>query len=91
MAQKLSATVRNYSTRARQKNLAGLGVDGPAYILCSLRGHGIQLLLVYHNPKGATKREERLDGLLGFPLCGGKNQPVVQIPEKSDLMRVCPR
>ena len=51
----------------RRKNLAGLGIDGHAEILRSLRRHKIRLLLVYHNPEGATKREERLDGLLGFP------------------------
>ena len=91
MVQKLSATVRNFSTRARRKNLAGLGIDGHAEILRSRRGHEIRLLLVYHNPKGATQREERLDGLLGFPLRGGENQPVVQIAEKSDPVSVCPR
>ena len=90
MVQKLSATVRNFSTRARQKKLAGLGIDGHAEILRSLRGHEIRLLLVYHNPEGVTKREERLDGLLGFPLRRGENQPVVQIPEKSDPVGVCP-
>ena len=68
----------------------GLGINGHAEILHSLRGHEIQLL-VYHNPEGATKREERLDGLLGFPLRGGENQPVVQLAEKSDPVRVCPR
>ena len=78
-------------SRQRRKNLAGLGIDGHAEILRSLRGHEILLLLVYHNPVGATKREERLDGLLGFPLRGGENQPVVQIAEKSDPVRVCPR
>ena len=78
-------------SRQRRKNLAGLGIDGHAEILRSLRGHEIRLLLVYHNPEGVTKREERLDGLLGFPLRRGKNQPVVQIPEKSDPVGVCPR
>ena len=34
----------------RRKNLAGLGIDGHDEILRSLRGHEIQLLLVYHNP-----------------------------------------
>ena len=77
-------------SRQKRKNLAGLGIDGHAEILRSLRGHEIRLLLVYDNPKGATKREEGLDGLLGFPLRGGKNQPVVQMPEKSDPMSVCP-
>ena len=91
MAQKLSATVRNFSTRARRKNLSGLSIDGHAEILRSLRGHEIQLLLVYHNPEGATKREQGLDGLLGFSLRRGKNQPVVQIPKKSDPASVCPR
>ena len=41
--------------------------------------------------RGATKREERLDGLLGFPLRRGENQSVVQIAEKSDPVGVCPR
>ena len=44
----------------------------------------------YHNPEGATKREKRLDGLLGLLLRGGEDQPVVQIPEKSDPMGACP-
>ena len=78
-------------SRQRRKNLAGLSIDGHTEVLRSLRGHKIRLLLVYHNPKGATKREKRLDGLLGFPLRGGENQPVVQIAEKSDPMGVCPR
>ena len=55
MVQKLSATVRNFSTRARRKNLAGLNIDSHAEILRSLRGHEIRLLLVYHNPKDVTK------------------------------------
>ena len=76
-------------SRQRRKNFAGLGIDGHAEILRSLRGHEIRLL-VYHNPEGAIKREERLDGLLGFPLRRGKNQPVVQIAEKSDPVGVCP-
>ena len=69
MVQKLSATVRNFSTRARDgKTLpASVSMVMPRYFR-SLRGHKIQLLLVYHNPEGVTKREERLDGLLGFPL-----------------------
>ena len=78
-------------SRQRQKNLAGLGIDGHAEILRSLRGHEIRLLLVYHNPEGVTKREERLDGLLGFPLRRGENQSVIQIAEKSDTVGVCPR
>ena len=91
MVQKLSATVRKFSTRARRKNLAGLSIDGHAKVLRSLRGHEIQLLLVYHNPEDVTKREEQLDGLLGFLLRGGENQPVIQIAEKSDPVGVCPR
>ena len=75
-------------SRQRRKNLAGLVIDGHAEILRSLRGHEVRLLLVYHNPEGATKREERLDGLLGFPLRGGENQSVVQIAEKSDPVSV---
>ena len=74
-------------SRQRRKNLAGLGIDGHAKILRNLRGHEIRLL-VHHNPEGATKREERLDGLLGFPLRGEENQPVVQIAEKSDPVSV---
>ena len=77
-------------SRQRQKNLAGLSIDGHAEILRSLRGHKIRLLLVYHNLEGVTKGEERLDGLPGFPLRRGKNQPVVQIPEKLGPVRVCP-
>ena len=42
-------------SRQRRKNLAGLGIDGHAEILSSLRGHEIQLLHVYHNPEDATK------------------------------------
>ena len=76
--------------RQRRKNLAGLGIDGHAEILRSLRGHEIRLLLVYHNPESATNREERLDGLFGFPLRGGENQPVIQIAEESDPVNVCP-
>ena len=75
----------------RRKNLAGLGIDGHAEVLRSLLGHEIRLLLVYHNPEGVTKREERLDGLLGFLLRGREDQPVVQIAEKSDPVGVCPR
>ena len=75
-------------SRQRRKNLAGLVIDGHAEILRSLRGHEIRLLLVYQNPKGATKREERLDSLLGFPLRGGENQPVIQVAEKSDPVSV---
>ena len=78
-------------SRQRRKHLAGLGIDGHAEILRSLRGHEIRLLLVYHNLKGETNREQRLEGLLGLPLRGGENQPVVQIAEKSDPMRVRPR
>ena len=48
-------------SRQRRKNLAGLGINGHAEILRSPRGHKIRLLLVYHNPKGVTKREQRLD------------------------------
>ena len=77
-------------SRQRRKNLAGLGIDGHAKILRSLRGHEIRLL-VYHNPEGVTKQEERLDGLLGFPLQRSEKQPVVQIEEKSDPVGVCPR
>ena len=77
-------------SRQRRKNLAGLGIDGHAKILRSPRGHEIRHLLVYHNPEGVTKREQRLDLLLGFPLRRGKNQPVVQIL-KSDPVGVCPR
>ena len=78
-------------SRQRRKNLAGLGIEGHAEILRSLRGHKIRLLLVYHNPEGVTKREEQLDGLLGFPLRRSEKQPVVQIAEKSDPVGVCPR
>ena len=77
-------------SRQRRKNLAGLGSDGHAEILRSLRRHEIRLL-VYHNPESVTKREERLDGLLGFPLRRSEKQPVVQIAEKSDPVGVCPR
>ena len=79
------------NSHQRRKNLAGLGIDGRAKMLRSLRRHEIQLLIVYHNPEGATNREKRLDGLLGFPLRGRENQPVVQLVEKSDPMGVRPR
>ena len=65
--------------RQRRKNLAGLGIDGHTEVLRSLRGLEIRLLLVYHNPEGATNQEERLDGLLGLPLQRGEDQPVVQV------------
>ena len=48
-------------SRQRRKNLAGLGIDSHTEVLRSLRGHEIRLLLVHHNPEGATNREERLD------------------------------
>ena len=70
------------------KTLPASVTNGHAEILRSLRGHEIRFLLVYHNPEGATKREERLDGLFGFPLRGGENQPAIQIAEKSDPVRV---
>ena len=70
------------------ENQVGLGMDGHAEVLRSLRGDKIGLLHVYHNPKGATKREKGLDRLFGCLLRGGKNQLVVQIPEKSDPVRV---
>ena len=70
------------------ENQVGLGMDGRADVLCSLRGDKIGLLHVYHNPEVATKREKGLDRRFGCPLRGGKNQPVVQIPEKSDPVRV---
>ena len=41
--------------------------------------------------RGCDKQEERLDGLLGFPLQRSEKQPVVQIEEKSDPVGVCPR
>ena len=56
------------NSRLRRENFAGLGINSHAEILRSLQGHEIRLLLVYHNPEGATKREQRLDGLFGFPL-----------------------
>ena len=55
-------------SRQKRKNLAGLGMDGHAEVLRSLRGDKIGLLHVYHDPEGATKREKGLDRLSGFPL-----------------------
>ena len=63
-------------------------MDGHAEVLRSLQGDKIGLLHIYHNPEDATKREKGLDRLFGCLLRGGKNQPVVQIPEKSDPVRV---
>ena len=74
-------------SRQRRKNLAGLGIDGHAKVLRSLRGDKIGLL-VYHNPEGVTKREQGPDRLLGFLLRGGKNQLVVQVPKKTVPVRV---
>ena len=55
-------------SRQRRKNLAGLGINGHAEVLRSLRGDKIQLL-VYHNPEGVTKREQ------------GQNCLPVQVPK----------
>ena len=90
MEQNLSATERNFSTLARREDLAGTGIDGHTEVLRRLRGHEIRLLLVYHNPEGATKREELPDRFLGLLLRGGENQPIVQVTEQSDPTRVCP-
>ena len=78
-------------SRQRQKNLAGLGIDGHAEVLCSLRGDKFRVLLVYHNPEGVTKREQGPHHLPVFLLRGGTNQPVVQVPKKTDPVRVSPR
>ena len=91
MEQNLSATVRNFSTLARDgKTLPAPVIDGHTEILRRLRGHETRLLLVYHNPEGVTKREELPDRLLGLILRGGEDQPIVQVTEQSDTASVSP-
>ena len=88
MVQSVSATDRNFSTRTWNWKILAASVS--MVIVCGLRGYEIWLLLVYHDPEGVTNREQILDVLFGLHLRRGEDQPVVQVPKKTNPVWVCP-
>ena len=67
MEQNLSATIRNFSTLARDGKTLPAPVSMVIPILRRLRGHEIRLLLVYHNPRvRQSERSSLIDSLALF-------------------------
>ena len=90
--QKLSTTVKNFSTRARDgKTLPALvSMVIPRYFaVCEgTRSDFFSFITI---PRVRQSERSYWTGRFGLLLRGGEDQPVVQIPEKSDPVGMCPR